>query len=126
MKDEPIQKELRELLSRLPEAPVASNFTARVLQAIDLEESRQSRRWSFILNWRAFLPRAAVATAAILFAGLTLQHHEAGVYRAAVAKNVALVAKMPMPDAEALKNFDAIRRMSQPARPDNELLVLMQ
>jgi hypothetical protein len=31
-----------------------------------------------------------------------------------------------MPDVDALKNFDAIRRMSQPARPDNELLALMQ
>jgi len=27
---------------------------------------------------------------------------------------------------DALKNFDAIRRMSQPARPDEELLALMK
>jgi anti-sigma-K factor RskA len=125
MKDK-FQNELRELLSRLPDAPVASNFTARVMQQIELEESRRARKWNFISNWRAFLPRAAVAAAAVLFAGLTLQHHEANVHRAVFAKNVALVAEAPMPDVDALKNFDAIRRMSQPARPDNELLAIMQ
>jgi len=125
MKNDPLQNEMRELLSRLPDAPVASNFTARVLQAVDLEESRRSRKWNFILNWHRFLPRAAVATSVILFAGLTIQHHELNVHRAAFAKNVALVVDgTPMPDADALKNFDAIRRMSQPARPDNELLAL--
>ncbi|HEY1718155.1 MAG TPA: hypothetical protein VGH42_07650 [Verrucomicrobiae bacterium] len=124
MKKDPLQNELHEMLSRLPDAPVASNFTARVMQRIDLEESRRARKWNFILNWRAFLPRAAVATAAILFAGLTLQQHELNAHRAAVAKDVALVAGTPMPSVDALKNFDAIRRMSQPARADEELLAL--
>jgi hypothetical protein len=124
MKNDPIQNELRELLSRLPDAPVASNFTARVMQAVDLEESRRSRKWNFIFNWHAFLPRAAVATVAILFAGLTLQHHELTAQRAQVAQSVALVAGTPMPDVDALKNFDAIRRMSQPAHADDELLAL--
>jgi len=126
MKNDPFQNELRELLSRLPDAPVASNFTARVLQAVDLDESRRARKWNFILNWRSFLPRAAFATAVILFAGLTFQHYELGAHRAAFAKNVALVAETPMPSVDALKNFDAIRRMSQPARPDEELLALMK
>lgn len=125
MKDE-LQNELRELLSRLPDAPVASNFTARVMRQIDLEESRRARKWDFILNWRAFLPRAAVATVAILFGGLTLQHHELNAQRATLAKNVALVAGTPVPDVDALKNFDAIQRMSQPAHADEELLALMK
>jgi anti-sigma-K factor RskA len=120
MKDE-LQNELSRMLSRLPDAPVASNFTARVMQQIDLEESRRARKWNFIFNWRAFLPRAAVACAAVLFAGLTLQHHELNARRQQVAQSVALV---PMPDVDALKNFDAIRRMSQPAQADPELLAL--
>ncbi|HTV76037.1 MAG TPA: hypothetical protein VMD57_03485 [Candidatus Baltobacteraceae bacterium] len=126
MKNDPLQNELRKLQSRLPDAPVASNFTARVMRAVDLEESRRSRRWNFIFNWRAFLPRTAVATAAILFAGLVFQQHELNAHRAAFAKNVALVAETPMPSVDALKNFDAIRRMSQPARADDELLALLQ
>jgi hypothetical protein len=126
MKNDPLQNELRELLSRLPDAPVASNFTARVLQAVDLEESRRARKWNFIFDWRAFLPRAAVAAVAVFFAGLTLQHHELNAHRATLAQKVALVAETPMPSVDALKNFDAIRRMSQPARPDEELLALMK
>jgi hypothetical protein len=121
MKNDPIQNELRGLLSRLPDAPVASNFTARVMQAVEMEESRRERKWNFIFNWPGFLPRAAVATVAVLFAGLTLQHHELSVQRQQVAQSVALV---PMPDVDALKNFDAIRRMSQPAHADEELLAL--
>jgi anti-sigma-K factor RskA len=123
MKDK-FQNELRELLSRLPDAPVASNFTARVMQTVEFEESRRSRKWDFILNWHAFLPRAAVATVAIVFAGLTLQHHEVSERRAQVAQSVALVAETPMPSVDALKNFDAIQRMSQPAHADEELLAL--
>jgi hypothetical protein len=123
MKDE-FQNELHGLLSRLPDAPVASNFTARVMRQVDLEESRQARKWNFIFNWQRFLPRAAVAAVAVLFAGLTLQQHELNVHRVAFDQNVALVARTPMPDVDALKNFDAIQRMSQPAHADEELLAL--
>jgi hypothetical protein len=114
------------MLSRLPDAPVASNFTARVLQAVELEESRRSRRWSFGWDWHALLPRIAVTTAVVLFAGLTIRQHEIIVRRTAFARNVALVAgAQPLPSVDALKNFDAIQRMSQP-RADEELLALMQ
>jgi hypothetical protein len=125
MKDEPIQKELRKLLSRLPDAPVASNFTARVLQAVELEESRRARKWYLRWNWHALLPRIAVTTAVVLFAGLTFHHYELVGQRAKLAKNVALVAETPMPGMEALQNFDAIQRMSQP-RADEELLALLK
>ncbi len=130
MDQEPIQNDLRKILARLPDAPVASNFTARVMQAIDLEESRSRRTGSFarnfLRNWRVLVPRAAVAAIAISFAGLTLQHYRAAGERTALAKNVALVAQTPMPSVDALKNFDAIKRMGQPARADNELLALLQ
>lgn len=123
MKDE-FQNELRKLLSRLPDAPVASNFTARVMQTIELEETKniRSRSW----NWRSFLPRVAFAMLVIGFAGLALHRHELNERRDALAKNVALVAAaQPLPSVDALKNFDAIRRMSQP-HADEELLALMQ
>src|ERR1700679_964446 len=126
MKKDPIQNELRALLSRLPDVPVASNFTARVMQAIELEESRGSRKWNFIFNWHAFFPRAAVATAVVVFAGLAFHHHEIYSQRAVLAKNVALVAGVqPLPSVEALKNFDVIQRMGQPQHADEELLALM-
>src|ERR1039458_545175 len=42
MKNEP--QELRELLSRLPDAPVPSNFTARVMRAAELDDLQAARR----------------------------------------------------------------------------------
>jgi negative regulator of sigma E activity len=126
MKKDPTQNELRELLSRLPDAPIASNFTARVLQAVELEESRPAREWNFVWKWHALLPRIAATAAVVLFAGLTFHHYELNIRRAALARNVALVAgAQPMPSVDALKNFDAIQRMGQP-RADDELLALMQ
>jgi len=124
MKDEPIQKELRQLLARLPDVPVASNFTARVMQAVEREESRAARRSIFNWNWHALLPRLAVASAVVLFAGLTFHHYERASQRRTLASHVALVAETQMPDVDALENFDVIQRMSQPAHADNELLAL--
>ncbi len=125
MKKDPIQDELRELLARLPDAPAASNFTARLMQAVELEESQQSRR-RFRWNWHALLPRVAVTAAVVLFAGLTFHRYELNIQRATLARNVALVAgSQPLPSVDALKNFDAIQRMSQP-HADDELLALMQ
>jgi hypothetical protein len=125
MKNDPLQNELRELLSRLPDAAVPSNFTARVLQAVELEGSRPVRKWNFNWYWRV-LPRVAVTAAVVLFAGLTFHHHEVYSQRTALARNVAFVAAaQPLPSVDALKNFDAIQRMSQP-RADEELLALLQ
>jgi hypothetical protein len=125
MKNEPQElRELRQWLSRLPDAPVSSNFTARVMQVVELEAARRSRRWNFpAWNWCALLPRAAVAAVVLCLAGLAIQQHEISTRRVALIRSVALV---PMPSVEALKNFDAIRRMSQPAHADTELLALLQ
>ncbi|HEY3760924.1 MAG TPA: hypothetical protein VGN23_04190 [Verrucomicrobiae bacterium] len=129
MDKEPIQedprREMRQLLARLPDAPVASNFTARVMQAINLEEAR-SRRNGWHFNWRTFLPRATAAMLALSITGLTVQHYRLDAHRSTMAKNVALVAAAPMPSVETLKDFDAIQRMSKPTRADDELLALLQ
>jgi negative regulator of sigma E activity len=117
---------LNQALAKLPDAAVPSNFTARVLQAVEFEESRRSRRWIPGWNWHALLPRVAVTAAVVLFAGLTFHHHELASQRTAFARNIALVAgSQPLPSVDALKNFDVIQRMSQP-RADEELLALMQ
>jgi negative regulator of sigma E activity len=125
MKDK-LQNELRELLAQLPDAPLPSNFTARILRAVEMEEARRPRKWTFSWTLRALLPRVAIAAITICFAGLAVRQHAIDGQRAAFAKNVALIAgAQPLPGVEALKNFDAIQRMSQP-RADEELLALMQ
>ena len=121
-----MESALNAALTQLPEARVPSNFTARVLQAVEREEAR-SRPGSWRWNWHALVPRVAFAAAVIAFAGLAFQHHEIYRQRTMLARNVALVTRgQSMPSPEALENFDAIRRMSQPQHADDELLALMQ
>lgn len=126
MNNEPfqdVQGQVRKLVSRLPDAPMASNFTARVMQAIEREEARQSRGKFFDWRWRFFLPRGAVAAVLVGLAALTFHQHELLVRQQELAKNVVLVAQQ-VPSVDALKNFDAIQRMGQSAHPDNQLLAL--
>jgi negative regulator of sigma E activity len=122
-----IESRLSDILTRLPDAPVPSNFTARVLQAIERESTcPQATSWNWPWTWRVLVPRVAVAAVVIAFAGLGIHRFELNAHRAALAKNVVLVAAaQPMPSVDALKNFNAIQRMSQP-HADDELLALLR
>jgi hypothetical protein len=122
-----LESRLSEALARVPDAPVSSNFTARVLQAIEREETPRSQTRSWFWYWRVFVPRVAAAAVVVGFAGLVYQHHEFS-RRVELARDVALLAQArPVPSVEALKNFDAIQRMSQTTpRADDELLTLLQ
>jgi hypothetical protein len=121
-----LESRLTETLAKMPDAAVPSNFINLVLQAVELGESRHSRKWNFNWDWHALLPRIAVSAAVVLFAGLAFHRYELTTQRTALARNVALIAgSQPLPSVDALKNFDAIQRMSQP-RADEELLALMQ
>ncbi len=120
-----LEARLTESLAKIPDAPVASNFTARVLAAVELEETRRARGWNFSWNWHALFPRIAVTAAVLVFGGISFQHYEINSQRTLLARNVAQVAAaQPLPSVDALNNFDAIQRMSQPARADEELLAL--
>jgi len=121
-----LESALQTALDRLPDAPLPSNFTSRVMQAAEREESRRrTGNWSW--NWHALVPRAAIATAVVMLAGLALHQYSLRTQRIALAKNIALaIAGQPVPSPEALENIDAIRRMSRPQHADDELLALMQ
>ncbi len=113
-------------LRRLPDTPVPSNFTARVLDTIELEEKRGTRpHW--LWNWQVVIPRLAVATFVLIFAGISIQRYEIHSQRAILAKNVAsLAVAQPLPSVDALENLDAIQRLSQSSRADGELLAALQ
>jgi len=113
---------LNAALSRLPDVPVPSNFTARVMQAI---ETVPAHGWHW--RWRVLMPRIAFATVIITFGGLVVHQHEVDRQRLALVRSVALVTQgQPVPSPEALENFDTIRRLSQPQHADDELIALMQ
>ena len=121
------ESRLSEMLARLPDTPVPSNFTARVLQAVERESVHpRATGWNWPWTWRVLVPRMAVAAVVVAFAGLGIHGYELNVHRAALAKKVVLVAAaQPMPSVDALKNFNAIQRMSQP-HADDELLALLR
>ena len=117
---------LNAALDQLPVAAVPANFTARLWQAIDREEARPAAigwRWT----WPAWVPRLAVTAAVVAVSAVSWRHYEVVQQRTALARSVAAVtANAPLPGVEAWKNFDAIKRMGQAQRADDELLALMQ
>jgi hypothetical protein len=122
-----LESRLTDALASLSEAPVPSNFTARVLAAVELEEMRSARPRGWHWNWRLLMPRIAVTAAVLVLAGISLQRYETNSYRIALAKKIALVAvAQPPPSLDALENLDVIQRISQPAHADGELLAALQ
>jgi len=115
------------VLSSLPDAPVPTNFTARVLNAVNQEPagSRPATtgwRWA----WHRFLPRAAVAVLVAATGLITYERHEA-LQRAVLARNVATVADVAaVPNPELMKDFEAVRRLDQTPPADEELLALLR
>jgi negative regulator of sigma E activity len=119
------EAQLTDALAKIPDAPVASNFTVRVMAAIESEDAAAARSHRSHWNWGLLWPRVAVAAAVLIFAGISVQRYEGHSQRTALAKNIAQVAAaQPLPSVDALNNFDAIQRMSQHA--DDQLLTLMQ
>jgi anti-sigma factor RsiW len=121
---------LNEALRQLPDAPVPSNFTARVLQAVEqdaaLEQRRQGRglgMWAWAPRW---LSRAAYATV-LLGLGLVSYHAGATARQRQLAASLETVARVSAaPSPAILEDFDAIRALPVSPPPDVELLALLQ
>ena len=116
---------LNRALAGLPDAPMPSNFTARVCQAVERDQASAGRggsRWT----WRRLLPRIAVAGAVVAVSLFAYDRRE-DARRAEMAKGVAAVSDVAgMLDPEVLRNFDAIRLLGQTPAADQELVALMQ
>lgn len=119
---------LSRLLERLPNAPVASNFTARVMDAVGREQVQPARQpfleWSWI--WRVFVPRLATAML-VMMAGVFAYHRHEVAQRKALAQSIVAVADVrSLPSPQFLQDFDAIRRLNPTPSADKELLALLQ
>lgn len=122
---------LGELLNRLTDAEVSSNFTARVLSRVDALDhiSPPSRNllprpaWT----WRRLIPKAAFVAAIVGVTFLSYQRHEQTVQRAELARSLAMVSGVAtVPGPDALRNFEVIQRLDQTPRPDDQLLELLK
>ena len=123
-----LEARLTDALAQLPDAPVPTNFTARVMAAIELDDARAGRSRSWRWNWQALLPRVAVAAAVLLFAGLGFQQHQVAQRRAEMARSVSMVASASAaaPSMAVLADLDAIQRLSRSVPADTELIADLQ
>jgi hypothetical protein len=122
---------LNDLLGRLPAAPMPSNFTSRVLKAVELESRANERQIVGSRIWRPrWLPRLAFAS--VLIAAGAVSYHQGVVFRrASLAKSAAESAAMvsevsSLPSPEVLTNFDAIYALNRTPPADEELLALLK
>ena len=122
---------LNRILEELPEAPVASNFTARVLQAVERESATAARHESVLDRlkhwfWRP-APRVAWALLAAGLLGFGYQQHQTNV-RGQMAKGLSVLANVAtLSGPVVLQDFEAIQRLGQSAPSDDEeLYALLQ
>jgi anti-sigma factor RsiW len=124
------ETELNHLLQHLPDAPLSSNFTSRVLLAAQHQAASPAQGWNWpawlkIGNW---LPRTAVASLAVgILLSVGYHEHQQKV-RATFAQNmVQLTEAVSASDPELMQDFEPIRRLSE-AQPkaDIELIALMK
>jgi anti-sigma factor RsiW len=120
---------LNRLLSQLPDAALASNFTAQILERV-ARESRRDQRTPLWVRWwtgvRALNPVQKGATAASFLCLILLSYYGYQVHaRETLAKSVAEVSNVAaLANVETLKDFEAIRRL--PPSVDFELLEYLQ
>ena len=117
---------------RLPQVPVSSNFTSRVLQAVEREAlaekpGRTAPGWWQILAARTRWVTGGAFAAVLLTTGLMVHHQHVAVRQQELVKTLEIVGRVPaLPNTEVLTNFEAIRLLSQGPQPDDQLLALLQ
>lgn len=124
---------LTRLLHELPDAPVSSNLTARIISAVERETAGSTALWPAFRWLRLPRPLGRLAIACALLAFVPLGYHQ---YQASarekrvvalthVARNVAVPAELvELPAIELWRDFDAIDLLGKTEPPaDEELLV---
>ena len=119
---------LNEALRRLPDAPLSSNFTSRVLHAVQREQAAESRRHrrALMVWWRRIVWRLSLVCVIGAAGFFSYEYFYAAHLRAQVKQSiVAVSAVSSLPSAEILENFEAIRLSGTP-EADEKLLSLLQ
>lgn len=113
---------LNQVLLKLPDAPLSSNFTARVLQAVELDELEIARQPStgWLNRIRQWLPRFAVAALVLGLGGLGYEQFHLHSLNEK-AHSVKLVTDT-LPDLQMWQDFDAIVKLTQATASDDRTL----
>jgi anti-sigma factor RsiW len=120
---------LTRTLNRLAPAPISSNFTARVMQAVERAPAR--RTWLRRLDLDAWLPagwmpRLALGAAMVCVSLLTIREYQ-DIQRKQMARDLASVSRLAaLPPVDWLRNFDTIDRLNRVKVADEDLLSALQ
>ncbi|MEO6034347.1 MAG: hypothetical protein ABIQ35_03745 [Verrucomicrobiota bacterium] len=115
---------LSELLAKLPDAPLSSNFTSRVMQIVERERPARSGKESIFARLKFNWPRIAVASALAVAAVFSMNQYRVA-QRTEIAHDIVAVSQVAIVPQEWLQDFDAINRLSRPP-VDDELLAALQ
>jgi ferric-dicitrate binding protein FerR (iron transport regulator) len=122
------ERALSRAVRALPDVPVSSNFTSRVLQAVRTDQLGDTRKRTSRLRWFGWsLPRLGWALALLVVVSFVI--FERATKPKDFSKSVVMLpvdfAKLPSPDV--LADFDAINQLRQAsASGDDELLKALQ
>jgi anti-sigma factor RsiW len=121
------ESSLTRLLEQLPDAPVASNFTARVLQAAQRESGRPAARPLLEVFRQWLMPRRATGVAwaalAVCVTWFVFYQAESNT-NARRANELAIISRAAvLSDPAVVEDFDAIRRL--PYAEDEELFAVL-
>lgn len=120
---------LNEALDLLPDAPLSSNFTARVLQAATSEPSPSRPRapiWATLFQSLRWLPRMALVALTLGLAVISYEHFREA-HRVRMARDAAVVSEViSLPGPKGLEDFEVIRASNRAPAADEELLSLLQ
>lgn len=137
------EQSLEQLLDRLPNVPVASNFTALVLQSVRADALREGRKEGALAEassrpkwpWLRFrVARLASGLAVVTIVGVLTVNHYRNVEKEEMVQSVASfteVASAMSPEQKpglVFRDFEAIERLGGPAESelDLELLAALQ
>jgi len=122
---------LTALLDRLPDAPLASNFTAQVLRAVERASPEPAGRggiWEAVrARLRPLLPRVAWSVGLIAAILLVWQRYELAQHESMMAGAASLLQAAALSEPQdVMQDFEVIQQLDQlpPAR-DRELLTAL-
>lgn len=128
---------LNRAFQTLPDQPVASNFTAQVLEKIARAQRQPApSRWAWLLaleaRWQRWLIPTAATGLVVAMCGLGYRHHiqterSAMVFSVRQVSQLAVAPAAPTSQApvEVWRDYDAIQTLNTPG-PDVELLALLK
>lgn len=126
------ERALSRALRSLADVSVSSNFTSRVLQAVDSQDRHDQRERGGRMRIRNLWPRLVWGTLAVLLTAVgahtyrVVQRNRVVSVLSVASQVSGELTEIPEPDL-VLQDFEAIHRLPRTATPsDDELLIALQ